>query len=54
MVGACKAGHAYWLVKIAGGCAPNEHLKGVLERGPFEIAEELDKKAKAREAEERQ
>lgn len=54
LVGVCKSAHAYWLAKLGGSPAPNERLKTVLDRGPFEIAAELVKRLQMKENEERE
>jgi hypothetical protein len=46
---ACQAGHVYWVGKLEGRSASDEHLNRALTLGPQEIAIELAKNIEERE-----
>lgn len=48
---ACQAGHVYWIAKLEGEAASDEHIHRTLTLGPQEIAIELEKHIQDRESE---
>jgi hypothetical protein len=48
---ACQAGHVYWIGKLDGRAASDDHINRALALGPQEIAIELEKNIEDRERE---